>query len=691
MLEALKPAIEWLHFHPIIACVATFFIAFSESIAFIGLVIPGSVLLIGIGTLIGSGVITARETILAAIIGAILGDFLSFWIGHHYCGHIHDIWPFRRWPALLKKGEAFFHRHGGKGVFLGRFVGPVRPITPVIAGVMKMPFLNFALVDIFSALLWATAYMLPGIVLGGAASAELSHDAVPHFILIMLISTVTIALLYWFIVKIIQFFVRMYHHFQKHLWTYIQQTPRLSLLKKMVYTPFSEEREHQIDLLFLSLLSFLFFCFIVYEVMTGGWLTHYNPPLNYFFRSLRVLAIDKIMIPLTFLGEKRPMLALLIAVGAGLLWKRYYRTAFFWFLNGFLIFGLTSGVKLYLHVPRPLGIKGALEQGWSFPSGHTALSIALLGMMALMFSQHLPRLSRKYLYTFMFGLSALIALSRLYLGAHWLSDVLGGLCLGLFCLSSTALLYRHRKNQLRPRNIIFIVIIAAIAWLGVWSILLFKEERRAFEKYQLSWPKEIITLKEWQDQNGNNHSPLYRNDRFGKPVQTVNIQLLGNLNVLRSQLLRHGWLPLNESALKILFFRLSQQSNQIANLPFITRQYLGKAPLLTFYKIVDNNLLIARLWQSSIEILPQKTTILVGEVAYYHAWHPHLLRKHKKDKPVLLGSRNPLDVLETDLKHTSSLTVKVAHFEQYPPLNNALDQDWNGNVLLITTNKETAR
>src|SRR3990167_7945441 len=319
MIEFFKPAMHWLHYHPYFAYLITLLIAFSESIALIGLVIPGSLLLIGIGTLIGSGIISPTETIIAAIIGAILGDFVSFWTGHHYSKRIHKIWPFSRWPKLLEKGILFFNAHGGKGVFLGRFIGPIRPITPVVAGMMKMPIFTFALVDIISAILWAIAYMLPGIILGSAASAELSSDAVPHFIMRIVIAIFSIALLYWLFERILHYFVNAYHHLQKRTWQIIQITPTLKPIKKFIYTPAMGERDHQVDLFYLLIFSILFFAFITYEVTTHGFLTHYNDALNYFCRSLRTVVIDKVMIPITFLGEKRPMAALVIAVGMGLL------------------------------------------------------------------------------------------------------------------------------------------------------------------------------------------------------------------------------------------------------------------------------------------------------------------------------------------------------------------------------------
>ncbi len=683
MLEYFKPAIHWLHFHPFFACATTFLIAFSESIALIGLFIPGSLLLVGIGTLIGSGVISPLETILSAIFGALLGDFVSFWAGHHYSKRIHVIWPFRRWPKLLDKGIAFFHRHGGKGIFLGRFVGPIRPITPIVAGIMRMPLLTFFIVDTFSAVLWAIAYMLPGIILGSAASAELSSEAVPHFILSIVIAIISVALLYWVIEKFIRFLAYLYHRILKSLWVYIQNTPSLTLIKQMVRTPLASEREHQLDLFLLLLFSACFFTFTTYEVLSHGWLTHDNAALNYFFRSLRTITVDKVMIPITCLGEKRPMGAMVLAVGAGLIFFRYFRAAYYWFLNAFFIFGLAGFFKYFLHIHRPLGTKGALAHGWSYPSGHVSLSIAILGLLVILLAQHFPRLVRRYLYGLVFGLVAAIAVSRLYLGVHWLTDVLGGFFLGLACLAFTALWYRHKKSHIKTKHVTALFLFAFFVWLGSWGMLLLKEGHAAYEQYQLSWPKSTILTQAWWEQSGENNPPLYRSNRFGKPIQTLNIQLMGDVKKLKAKLLQEEWFALDETALKILFYKLSEQKDSTAKLPFITELYLGQAPVLAMYKTLDHDrLLILRLWHSGIEILPDKKILIAGEINYHHTWHPHLLHKHRALTHT--GLEQPLDILIDDLQHApTAMHLRSADFKQYPPLNETADKDWSGSVLLI--------
>ncbi|MES9896122.1 MAG: VTT domain-containing protein, partial [Candidatus Thiodiazotropha endolucinida] len=87
---------------------------------------------------------------------------------------LRGFWPFNRHPATLQRGITFFQRYGGKSVALGRFFGPVRAIIPLVAGMLGMPPLRFLAANILSALVWAPAYLLPGIVFG--ASLELASE-----------------------------------------------------------------------------------------------------------------------------------------------------------------------------------------------------------------------------------------------------------------------------------------------------------------------------------------------------------------------------------------------------------------------------------------------------------------------------------------------------------------------------------
>ncbi len=141
-----------------------FVTAFGESFVFLSLLFPGTTIMIAAGLLVPSGTLHLFPLLSGAILGAILGDSVSYWLGLRFGTAIKSSWPFSKNPALLMHGEALFRRYGAASVFIGRFFGPFRASVPLIAGIMRMPPLQFWIANIASALIWAPALLLPGSV-----------------------------------------------------------------------------------------------------------------------------------------------------------------------------------------------------------------------------------------------------------------------------------------------------------------------------------------------------------------------------------------------------------------------------------------------------------------------------------------------------------------------------------------------
>jgi membrane protein DedA with SNARE-associated domain len=143
-----------------------FITSFGESFAFLSLVFPGTSMLIVAGTLMSADALPYWPVLAGAVIGAVLGDTVSFWLGDRYGSGIARIWPFTRHPDLLPNGTRFFARHGGKSVFIGRFFGPIRAVIPLVAGIMHMPRGRFWLANVASAIVWAPMLLFAGDAVG---------------------------------------------------------------------------------------------------------------------------------------------------------------------------------------------------------------------------------------------------------------------------------------------------------------------------------------------------------------------------------------------------------------------------------------------------------------------------------------------------------------------------------------------
>jgi len=163
-----QPLLAFIRAHESWAVAMMFITGFGESFAFVSLLFPGTTLLIAAGTLMQSGTLPYLPVMVGAILGAVLGDSVSYWIGRRFGGGIAGVWPFTRHPELLPTGILFFERQGGKSVFIGRFFGPIRAVIPLAAGIMRMPRGRFWFANIASALVWAPMLLFAGDIVGEA-------------------------------------------------------------------------------------------------------------------------------------------------------------------------------------------------------------------------------------------------------------------------------------------------------------------------------------------------------------------------------------------------------------------------------------------------------------------------------------------------------------------------------------------
>lgn len=144
--------------------IAVLLVAFLESLALVGLILPGTVLMAGLGALIGSGELNFWHAWLVGIIGCLMGDWISFWLGWRFKKPLHR-WSFmKKNKSLLDKTEHALHQHSMFTILVGRFVGPTRPLVPMVAGMLDLPVAKFIGPNLIGCLLWPPFYFLPGIL-----------------------------------------------------------------------------------------------------------------------------------------------------------------------------------------------------------------------------------------------------------------------------------------------------------------------------------------------------------------------------------------------------------------------------------------------------------------------------------------------------------------------------------------------
>lgn len=157
---------DWVAQYPYWSGVVVFLVAMLESLAIVGVVVPGVAIMFAIGALIGTGALELIPTLIWAACGASLGDGLSFALGWHFRDRLHRLNYFQQRQDLLDRGHRFFQRYGALSVIIGRFVGPIRAIVPMVAGMLEMPVPRYLAANVLASMLWAPAYLAPGLVFG---------------------------------------------------------------------------------------------------------------------------------------------------------------------------------------------------------------------------------------------------------------------------------------------------------------------------------------------------------------------------------------------------------------------------------------------------------------------------------------------------------------------------------------------
>ncbi len=131
-----------------------FAVAFGECVAFLSFLIPATAFFTVFATAAGASGLAPLPLALAASAGAGLGFWASYWVGLAVGPKAKHYWPFTRSPELLTRGHDFFERWGAPGVFFGHFVGPVRAVIAITAGIVRMPPLQFHLANWSASLVW---------------------------------------------------------------------------------------------------------------------------------------------------------------------------------------------------------------------------------------------------------------------------------------------------------------------------------------------------------------------------------------------------------------------------------------------------------------------------------------------------------------------------------------------------------
>ena len=175
----------------------TYAILFAVIFIETGLVImpflPGDSLLFAAGTFAALGSMNVWLLVGLLIGAAILGDTVNYSIGHYLGERAYNI----KWikKEYLDKTHAFFEKHGGKAIFLARFVPIVRTFAPFVAGIGKMTYSYFITYNVVGGFVWVLLFTFAGYLFGNIPFVKANFEYV--IILIILISVMPMVVEWW--------------------------------------------------------------------------------------------------------------------------------------------------------------------------------------------------------------------------------------------------------------------------------------------------------------------------------------------------------------------------------------------------------------------------------------------------------------------------------------------------------------
>ncbi|MEI6420074.1 MAG: VTT domain-containing protein [bacterium] len=438
--------------------VIAFLFAFTESLALIGGFIPGSTAVVILGFMSANGYLDPVVLSALVVLGAILGDSVSYWLGTKGT-HL-----FKEENKILKAshleiGKNFFHKHGDKSIFLGRFIGVIRPMIPFAAGLARMKQSRFIFWNILSGIIWGVSHIYLGYFFGGALKAiELVSKRLAIFLLFLVASAFVI----WFVIRVSRpAFSLASRYFHTILRRVLNSGIGLRITGKYPGTyNFISERflaDHfygwPLTVLITALTAFI----LLFALVADGVLDHQSiisldQRVSGFFYYFRDISLVRFSLWASLFGNFKVVIIFssLFVIILTLWNKRHYIIPFIFSVTGGA--GLAGLIKVIVNRARPEGVLPVYyEPMASFPSGHSVIAVALYGFIAYVLFRVLLKRKKHFLFALslfvVIVFVSLVGLSRIYLGVHYFSDVIGGYLIGAISLMSSITFFKWSRHH----------------------------------------------------------------------------------------------------------------------------------------------------------------------------------------------------------------------------------------------------
>jgi membrane protein DedA with SNARE-associated domain len=599
----------WLNAHPGWGVAIVFLVAFFESLALIGLLLPGIMILFGVGTLIGLGLLDLIPIWIAASSGALLGDSVSYLLGYRFGGHLMDFWPFSRYPGLMERGTRFFHAHGAKSLVAGRFIGPLRPIIPAVAGMMGMKPSRFLAVDILACISWAPSFLLPGMLFG--ASLEVASEYTGRLTVILVILVAVLWLTWWLMRLVYEPLASRSARWLRHAIRWGRRHPVLGRVAGPLLDP------SRPDVLAVSMLGILLVV-LFWGLLMLLFLSPFSAQPQAMDQAVQNLALslrnhlaDPVMVAIAQLSRWPVSVFSAVALLLWLYGARRYSAAVHWFIA--IVGGALIHLLLSWSLRNTPQVIELTDQAIKGPSAAMNLITVVLTFFAVMEAGELRRRYRQWPYIAAALILILLTLARIYLGMEWLSGALIGIGFGLAWTTVVGIAYRQRAKRRFSGGIASLIFYGAFLVLFAWQVQ--EHSSTDLDLLQAAIGEREIGKEDWWSREWKS-LPSERASLASVASRRFNAQIGVNPDEIARLLERAGWERVPESDWRWIVQALNPEPDQ-ASLPLLGRAYQGRSEELLMRKKLEakGRMLTVRMWDSGVRLLPERQALYLGQLS----------------------------------------------------------------------------
>lgn len=629
LVNSILPSIE--HFRVWGYWIA-FFSALFETTIGIGLILPGSTLILLLGALSSRGYLDVGDLIWFSVMGAIIGDNVNYYLGQKYGTKWLEggFWLLK--TSHVEKAKYFMNTHGAKSIFIGRFIPSVKEIIPFIAGSVKMNQRTFMLWNVLGAVGWGFEWVLAGFFFAQSINlAELWLSRAGLFFALLLIFGLIVYILRWMIISKGKQFIILFSSFSQsikeavtknaHLSLWMQKNQRsLSFMKaRFDTTAFSGLTLSIFTLAFVYVLALL--AGVVEDLITANAIIAVDIRMANVFSVFRTDVLTNIFTWITLLGKSQVILVFIL-VSISILWlwqKKYCILPLFIVVTGSEAFTYLG--KLAFHRPRP-DMAVYAEHSFSFPSGHATIAVAFYGFVAYLLIRFVQTWNKKV--NIFFGTLLLIiaiGFSRVYLGVHYISDVWSGYLVGAMWLIIAVSFSEWLRHKEKSPSISFVARARFISFFLVFiAIVFYVGFAKKYHPPLASVPSSSTVVVSKSTDIFTNEQVKYTETLTGDRQEPINYVFLAKDNSqLITALQQAGWILADKAdissfikAVKALILKIPHPFA-----PISPSFWNAKTPDISFANVPGINWLRnahhIKIWQTNF-LLENGKTIYVGMV-----------------------------------------------------------------------------